>query len=240
MVSNKETALVTGQTRLRPKISPNGSNVAYTVYENQTSSIYVISAGGGDARKLCDDCGTVYGWSPDSQRIVYWSGQPIRFFTLEVATGRKRELLTHPKYNIHGVEYSPDGRWLAFHVPEPNRTPMFIVPVRDGKGGGESEWIRLVDQSAENRRPWWSPDGNLLYFISNLDGFYCIWAQRLDPEKKRALGPPLDICHFHGARNTVPSEGLAPFGPAVSHDQLVFSLSEVNANVWIADVQAAR
>jgi len=242
MVSGKDNVLVTGQMLLRPRVSPDGSKVAYTIYENQLTPIYVISAGGGDARKLCDNCGTVYGWSPDGQRIVYWSGQPIRFYTLDVASGRRTELLAHPNYNIHGAEYSPDGHWLAFHVPEPRRVRMFVVPVRDGKAAGDSEWIPVIDRSAQNRRPWWSPDGNVLYFISNLDGFQCMWAQRLEPATKHPLGPLMEVYHFHGARHTVENEnqGLGAFGPAVSSDQLVFSLSEITGNVWLADIQGER
>ena len=38
------------------------------------------------------------------------------------------------------------------------------------------------------KKPFWSPDGNLLYFLSSRDGFLCLWAQWLDPSTKHPLG----------------------------------------------------
>ena len=237
MKTGKEATLAVNQMILRPKISPDGSQVAYGVFEKQRQPIYVMPADGGDTRNLCDDCGVIYGWSPENQKIVYWSGNPIRFSTLDVASRQRAELIAHPKYNIHGAEYSPDGKWIAFHVPfDARREPIFVVPARAGKAGSESDWIRVIDSGVHSMRPWWSPDGTLLYFVSQLDGFPCIWAQRLDSATKRPTGLPLAVYHFHGARRSVPSQGLAPFGPGVSREQIVYSVSELTGNIWIADL----
>ena len=57
----------------------------------------------------------------------------------------------------------------------------------------------IIDRALEKNRdlrcqsdlcPIWSPDGNLLYFLSERDGFRCIWGQKLDPASKRPLGAP--------------------------------------------------
>ena len=117
----------------------------------------------------------------------------------------------------------------------PQHEPVFVSPVKQGKAAGENEWISVSDHSVRNQRPWWSPDGRLLYFISTLDGFPCIWAQRLGPSTKHPWGEPLAVHHFHGARRTVP-EALASFGPAVSGDRIIFSISELTGNIWMAEL----
>jgi len=75
-------------------------------------------------------------------------------------------------------------------------------------------------QSTRDNRPqaidryvWWSPDGNLLYFISERDGFVCLWAQRLDPATKHPQGAAFPIRHFHtpGDRSQ-PSETRRSWG----------------------------
>jgi len=55
-------------------------------------------------------------------------------------------------------------------------------------------------RSAEDGHANWSPDGNLLYFLSDRDGFRCLWAQRLDPATKRPVASPFDVHHFHRTR----------------------------------------
>ena len=238
--SGKDTVLAVLDGR--PKISPDGSKVAYTAFERNGSPIYLIPTSGGEAQMLCGDCGgQTFGWSPDGLKIVYWSGTPIRFSLLDIASRQKTELIGHAKYNIHGAELSPDSRWVAFHVPMgPQHEPVFVSPVKDGKAAGENEWISVSDHSVRNRRPWWSPDGRLLYFISTLDGFPCIWAQRLAPSTKHPWGEPLAVYHFHGARRTVPFDGLAWFGPAVSSDRIIFSISELTGNIWMAELQGQQ
>jgi Tol biopolymer transport system component len=52
-----------------------------------------------------------------------------------------------------------------------------------GKGSiPESAWIDIGVLGL------WSPDGKLIYDISNRDGYPCIWAQRLDAATKRRVG----------------------------------------------------
>jgi hypothetical protein len=89
-------------------------------------------------------------------------------------------------------------------------------------------------------KPRWSPDGNLLYFISDRDGFLCFWAQRLDPASKRPIGPPFSIYHFHGASRSMTNVGLGALEPAVARDTMTFNLAEVTGNIWMASLEAAQ
>jgi Tol biopolymer transport system component len=198
-----------------------------------------MESSGGEATKLLDWGGgasisSIYGWSADGKRIVYWDRTPIRFSVFDVETHQASVLISHPSYDIHGAELSPDGQWVAFHLPRPGSEPLKIAPVREGKAGPEAEWITVTDTAGYNRRGWWSPNGNLLYFLSTRDKFPCIWAQALDPATKRPRGEPMAVCHFHAARRS-PVEGKEPFGPAVGGGRIVFGLSEKSGNIWVAE-----
>ena len=172
--------------------------------------------------------------------MVYCLQGPTRWFTLDLASRKSSPLLAHPKLIIHGVELSPDKRWASFHIPGRVRAPVYIAPVRDGTVAGESEWIRAADTAGRNGRPWWSPDGNLLYWMSERDGFVCAWAQRLEPASKKPSGEPFAVLHFHEARRSLAGFGLSGFGPAVSRDRLTFALPESSGNIWIAEKEAAK
>jgi eukaryotic-like serine/threonine-protein kinase len=231
--AGKEITLVSVSGR--PKVSPDGSHVAYSVFP---AGVYLMSSSGGESTLLIPPQGKfstqIYAWTPDGKRIVYWWGEPIRYGLLDPQTRQSTELIAHSKYNIHGAELSPDEHWVAFNTPRSAREkPLWIAAYRNGKAADEKEWI-LVSRDGDVR-PWWSPDGNLLYMVSQRDGAQCIWAQRLDPATKRPVGEAFAVYHIHGARVKVTSSGLAFFGPAILPDSIIFGLDEETGNVWIGD-----
>ena len=238
MDSGTEKVLSTG--RARPKMSPDGTKVAYVT--GGRGPLFLMESSGGEATKLLDPPGgvAIYGWSADGKRIVYWHGAPVRFSVFDLETRQSWELISHSTLDIHGAELSPDGKWVAFHIPRPVSEPLKIAPVREGKAAGEAEWITVTAAAGLNRRPWWSPDGNLLYFLSTRDGYSCIWAQRLDPSAKRPRGEPMAVYHFHETRRSPNVLAAASFGPAVGRGRIVFALGEQNGNIWLAEPESSE
>src|SRR5262249_47042906 len=224
-----------------PLISVDGSKVAFISYEASNKPvIQMMALGKGVAEKFCDDCGMPLDWSPDGRRLLYYSGNPTYYSTIDIVTRQRVEAIRHARYNIHRARFSPDGNWLAFHVPilvEEGGSPIFIAPLRHGVTGGESEWIRVTDGTGIDAAPWWSPDMGILYFLSKRDGFQCIWAQHLDKATQRPVGAPFDVYHFHGARHAVPEPD---FGPGIAPDKLIFALSDSTGNIWTAKTQTLR
>lgn len=216
---------------MRPTLSPDGRNIALSD-EKQLS---LVPASGGEVVKLLDfqDNGSAIGWSPDSRRIIYWDGKPIRFSWFDLQTRQKAELVSHPTYNIHAASVSPDQRWVLFHTPFPRKAIVRIAPIRDGRAAGEAEWITVFERDLVSYKPLWSRDGSLLYFFANLDGFRCLYAQRLDRATKRPVGDPFPAQHFHSSRHRLPAAG--EMGPAELPDgSMIFSLAEFVSNVWLA------
>ena len=115
------------------------------------------------------------------------------------------------------------------------RRQIFITPIRNGIAAPESEWVPITDGSGLDRNAVWSPDGNLLYFLSERDGFRCIWAQRLSAVTKHPSGAPFTVYHFHQARRSLmPAQEVARIGLTVPRDKIVFSMAETNGNIWLA------
>ena len=230
-----ETTLVQAPNDMRARLSPDGSTIAYTPTITETEKmIYLISATGADARKFCETCGLIYDWSPDGKRILYRSGNPMRFWTIEVATGRQTEIVAHPKYGIYGVVPSPDQRWMAVHyggVDAPSG--VFIAPAgENGAAKAQSEWILIADRPGQNPRPWWSPNGNVLYFLSNAGGRVDMWARRLDPATKQPRGEAFIVYSPPAERSLASGH---PFGPALGTRQLIFPIFESTGNIWLAE-----
>jgi len=238
METGQERALTDDpQRQTRVLISPDGSRVVYSVFDDGKTQLYEAAATGGPPRRLCDNCDAVpLGWSPNGVEILYRYGQPIHFGLLNVVSGERQVVLQHRQYNLHRGQISPDERWIAFFVPiGPSRFPVFIAPLRRGATPGESEWIKVTDRLGVDRYPFWSPDGSLLYFVSDRDGFLCIWAQRLDPATKRPFGSPIEVYHLHNARRSLANSVEGYWGMSLTRDKLVFSMAEITGNIWMAD-----
>ena len=91
----------------------------------------------------------------------------------------------------------------------------------------------VTDGSSHDTTPLWSPDGKLLYFGSDRDGFNCIWARAVDGAKKRPGRPAFAVAHFHAAARHLGNVGVAFRGMSLAHDKIVFPLEEFGGNIWL-------
>jgi len=117
---------------------------------------------------------------------------------------------------------------------------IFVARLQGDTLGGESDWIPITGGTDIDIAPAWSPDGNLLYFISERDGFRCIWAQRLHPDSRISVGPPFAVQHFHtGARALLTNFRANPLqiGLSTSERGIVYSLEELRGNIWTMELQ---
>jgi Tol biopolymer transport system component len=237
MTTGAEKILLQQSTDLRARISPDGSTIAYNLSSAREGeiTIYLAPASGGESRKLCDTCGLLYNWTPDGKSLTFRSGSPMKFSVVDIASGQQRVLISNPKYHIHGVEYSPDGRWLAFHYAPVLGSPraIYLVPLRDSQAAPEGEWIAIMDRPGAHTRPWWSPDGNVIYFLSTAGGKLEIWAQRLQPATKRPISEPFRIYSPFGERYSIRTGTW--FGPGIGPRSVIFPVDESTGNIWLAE-----
>ncbi|MDA2937501.1 serine/threonine-protein kinase [Acidobacteria bacterium AH-259-A15] len=238
--SRKETALTTTPVDERwPIITADGSEVAYTV---SPRSVYIVPASGGVAEKVCNECGHPADWSSHGENILHNPDGGMAL--LNVISGEKTDLLESEPGGVVlralDARFSPDDRWIAFHQLKryPDRRQLFITPFRSGVVGDENEWVAITDGSGSGMRVAWSPDGNRLYFLSDRDGFRCIWGQRLDPATKRPVGSPLDIYHFHEIRRSLMNVSPGLIGLSVARDKVAFAMQELTGNIWMMQPQA--
>jgi Tol biopolymer transport system component len=217
----------------RAVVSPDGATVVFGRIVNNAVDIFVVPTSGGIERKLVSNANGLMGWSPDGQKVLYTWGSPFAFRTVDVSTGTVADLISHPKYKIDVARFSADGRWLAFSMElKPGYSPAFIAPVRNGTAAAQAEWTQITDKGQDGRI-WWSPNGNLLYLVSNRDGSAaCVWAQRLNPRTKTPIGAPFEIRHFPSGREALTFGG---FGYGMTGDRLLFSVRQARGNIWLAD-----
>lgn len=228
----------------RAKITAAGDQVFYRVMEGagrQKQPIYRTGLTTGVTLKVCSDCGAPTHVSPDARFVLYETPTPVsRLGVVPVDTGQKTEIMRHSHYGLQSARFSPDGAWLAFQLNRgPDGRQLFIAPFRQTKPVAESEWIAVTEPGGIDQEPWWSPGGRVLYFLSNRDGFRCVWARKISPASRRPEGDAFPVAHFHQVRrNPLTFTRRAPvyIGLSISTDRLVLSLADSTASIWLATI----
>jgi TolB protein len=118
----------------RPSWSPDGGEIALTVFRAGPSQIEVLNPVTGRTRRLTEAANGAYdpAWSPDGQWIAYvvrdgtrhdvWLSHPDGGGAVRLtASGRNRM-----------PAWSPDGTWLAFLSLRENGFDVQALPVSDG------------------------------------------------------------------------------------------------------------
>ena len=245
--SGAETALTASPAiKEQAEITADGARVAYTVRGASTWEIFQIATAGGVPEKLCDGCGRPWDWSPDGQKLLYLipEGANSRGLSLGIVDARTREksvYLTHPTDSLARARFSPDGHWISFTaftttlVGTPGVNRIIIAPFHIPSGPLEREWIVVAQETRALDKARWSPDGSLLYYVSEADGFRCIRAQRLNPTTKMPIGAPNDVYHSHSARRSLMNPWLGALELSVGPGKLFFNLGETTGSIWAGE-----
>ena len=161
--------------------SGNGKWIAFSAVDNKKDAIYIISATGGEPKKIPVEIyrsggGIVYdhrlSLSPDGKLLAFSSSdihtetvnrekeEPFSIYTISVDGG----IITHlTEDNTQQPAFSPDGKMIAFvkryqSTNGKNLSEGWVIPSTGGTP------IRVTDSSKHVIGPVWSPDGKMIAF----------------------------------------------------------------------------
>jgi serine/threonine protein kinase len=216
------------------------------IYSTLQLDMFSVPRSGGAVEKLCDACGTVMGVSHDGSKITFEppENEDLLLFDSDTHTSRKLALRQNDGVILSGGKFSPDDQWVAFHSIQNSigAARVWIAPVHSDRPSAQSEWIALTDGKARERDPSWAPDGSLVYFLSERDGFRCVWGRHVDARTKQPVQDAFPVRHFHSARQSLQRVGSFGYltGFSVGRDQMVFALGELTGNVWLAETRRSN
>ena len=180
----------------QPKISADGSTIAYVEDQPRPRKLQVVrvAAGGrfGTPQRLCDDCGIPTGVSRDGSLLLLEDGAVHSPVLMDWRTGKRHQLTEAPdRWHIYSARFSNDGNWISFHsdLGRSGVRQISVVRLKPGLATiPQAEWIKITDGKSMDREAVWGHGDNILYFLSEREGFRCIWAQPLDPSTKQPRG----------------------------------------------------
>ena len=217
-----------GQT---PRVSPDGNVLSYRDIVEGKRKTFLVTGQATAGREVCDSC-LILGFFADPN-VALVGEKSERLLRLNIATGEKAPVLEARSGKIIEPALSPDDRWVAFVLGKPDgRVTMYIAPLA-GSPVPEKDWILLFEDNHYLGSPGWSPDGNSLYYLSERDGFCCVWVQKLNPKSKKPEGDAQGVYHAHQTRFAL-NFPLGNGTLAVAKDKLAFWMSEAAGNIYMA------
>jgi Tol biopolymer transport system component len=227
-----------GNSTTLPENSADGKLVAWREGRAQIHEIFVTPFEGGAPTRLCGDCAGQPVWSPDASLVlVGQSSTPGAIALVDVASGSQKLYMREPGLLLQARGITSDGKWLAFTAGKTGADyTIYVARFDPGGAPSAAQWIKVLTSAEAHPYPRWSPDGTLLYFGSRMDGFNCLWAQRVDPRSKIPVGRPFAVQHFHLPTLTMAAPSFA-YPLALGADRAVLSVVERSGGIWLLKLE---
>lgn len=177
-----------------PAWSPDGRKLAFFRQSGNVRQIFVVDLASGTERQLTKQGSNAAAvWSPEGDRIAFWSGDEKGFGQLWVMNGdgTQKKQLTFAEKN----GYTPKGSsanapaWLyseriAYWAGVEHAYGQIWVMDQDGRNKTQ---LTRAPAPASSDNPVWSPDGTKLLFDTNRRGSAEIWVIGADGSDERVL-----------------------------------------------------
>jgi len=152
--------------------SPDGTRIAFDSDRDGERGVYVADANGRNVRRVSPaGPASVPSWSPDSRSLAFVRADPARpkvanLWTLELETGKLRQITDHRVGAPWGGSWFPDGRRIAYSHED-------RLVVHD-LGTGHERVFASPRKGKQVRTPAVSPDGRLIIFQVKGDGVWLL------------------------------------------------------------------
>lgn len=176
MEETGENARFVSNLGFHPSWSPDGTKIVvsdkaaavHTAYTVPNSSLFVIDVKTGEKKKLeTGDDAIMPNWSPNGQRIAFWSvpGGKLGEIATIPATGGEPVMITSNDASDWNPVWSPDGKFLYFASDRKGNMSFWRIAIdeKTGKPLGEPEYVPTPSKYC--RHITFSRDGKLLGYV---------------------------------------------------------------------------
>ncbi|MCA9982138.1 MAG: PD40 domain-containing protein, partial [Anaerolineales bacterium] len=171
----------------RPSWSPDGQWLIYDSYQNNNLDVYITKADGSEEPiRLTQDPAQDYAavWGPDGRHIAFTSwrnGNKDVFLMSLDAVGDERvtNLTNTPDKAEDAPAFHPAGDYVAYESLGDGLSLIYVQPLDSSEPGR----VRPLGQPVslgQGRDPVWSPGGNSLAYVHEVEGQYYLLASSVE------------------------------------------------------------
>ncbi|MGD2294723.1 MAG: protein kinase [Candidatus Aminicenantes bacterium] len=214
-----------------PRLSPDGSVLAYRDFVSGTWRAFVVPVGSASSREVCDSC-VILDFFPNTDFVLV-QVHPEELEKMNLQTGERSPVLSVERGSISDASLSSDGEWIAYLFEKPDGLAAIrIAPTGEIPGSGKQK-IQIIEDDRNLSRPDWSLNGRYLYFLSQKTDRWAIHAQELDPRTKEPVGDSREVYFSPESRfhlNFPIGNGMV----SVAADKIIFYVAEMRGNIFLA------
>jgi serine/threonine protein kinase len=231
--SGKESAFIASRfDQASPLVDNSGSTIVYELREPEASTIW-LTRDRLQKKRLCVGCVNPTSWFGEGEAFFYSAGGPSKIMVMELNKGSSRVAVDGRSTSLGDADWSPANQYLLFTAsPDGSRKRIYAVhfPLSDGQSAGP--WIPLTEESEWTNKPRWAGDGRTIFYLSNRDGFNCVWGVHFDPVLGKPKGTPFAVVHYHNPRLSPDRVRQSSLSMAASGDSLFLNLGEETESIW--------
>jgi len=169
-----------------PAISPDGTKIAFTSNRSGYWDLYLLDITTGDTTQLTDDM--AYNghpaWSSDGLWLAYekYSENNLDIFIKPVVAGiQETRVTTHIAHDYEPV-WKPGSTTIAYTSTQTGSQDIFLVDTSK-----RITPVNYTNNPTTNQvHPAWSPNGSLLYWMAEVDGFDTLFSADIRQEAAKA------------------------------------------------------
>lgn len=238
--SGKESAFAISKfDKTSPILDDSGVTIVYE--QREPEALTIVTGGRSQSqRKLCTGCSNPTGWFEDGRSFFYSGNLPSKLMMMDIENGVARIALDAGSSPVGSGDWSPVNQYLLFTSSSGgDRKRIFAVRFPRATAQSSGHWLPITGESESSDWPRWSGNGRTVFYLSNRDGFYCVWGQHFDPIAGKVTGLPFALMHYHNRRMSPDTVRPSSFAMAVSGDSVFLNLGEETESIWTGRLKPA-